>query len=132
MNTFVPFFKSLVEYSISHGVNPYIFLSIYLASFPFYYLPIFKLKEHVKLLRDKNNPHRLSTFKKDIIKYIIINRLAWAAPYFYVLLWGYGLPMAFIVLVWGYIFLGVCLFVYKYRGVIDENRDSKRLWRWHN
>jgi hypothetical protein len=117
------YLQNLFSYSIDHGVNPYFFITIYIVSFPFYYLPLFKFKKYVKEIKSKStDTASLATLKGDLIKYIIINRLAWAAPYIYVLIWGRGLPLLFVSLIYVYIFLGACIFIYRHRGVINDNR----------
>ncbi len=113
MQYLASYYSSFLDYSLAHGVNPYIFLAIYVASIPFYYYPFFSLAKRLGFLRAKNNLAR-TPLKSNLIQYIIINRLAWASPYFYVLIWGKGLPRVVSILIYVYLLLGIIFYFYKY------------------
>jgi fatty acid desaturase len=102
-------FQELIAYAHSHNVDPLIFIIIYLASFPFYYLPLLKIKKFYDSRKDKKELGR------EVLASIIINRFAWAAPYGYVMIWGKGLPAWIYMLVSAYLLFGAIYFVYSMR-----------------
>ena len=88
--------NDLYVYANNHGVNPQIFILIYLISIPFFYYPFIKIKS---ALRDKNK----NNLKSSIISGIIVISLAWASPYLYIVIFGKELPS------WLYALLAIIL-----------------------
>jgi uncharacterized membrane protein len=102
-------FQSLIQYAQNHNVNPTIFLIIYVASIPFFYYPLFRIKKFYEERKDKNK------LSRDVFTSIMINGLAWAAPYLYVIIWGKSLPLWIYLVVIGYLVLGFSYSIYRIR-----------------
>lgn len=110
MGLVIDYLKSLAIYADQHNVNPKVFVLIYLFSFiPFYY-PIIKTRVIYDVFREG---WKSGLIAKKIIGAIIINRLAWVAPYVYVLVFGRNLPRWLIILIVLYLIIGLTYFIYK-------------------
>lgn len=108
MNYINTFFQNIYYYAESHNVNPIIFITLYIISFPFYYYPLLRMR---KIFKERK---KVKLIENIVFKSIIINRLAWASPYLYILIFGRGLSMLVTTLLIIYVLLGIVLFLYKF------------------
>lgn len=84
------FFFNLFNYSISHNVNPYVLMIIYIGSIPFVYYPVFVFYQ----IRTKKIEKRFVA--KKVTGSIIISVTAIISPYAYVIVFSRDLPWWFI------------------------------------
>lgn len=114
LNNIINFFSNLANYARGHGVNPYVFLVIYILSFiPFYY-PILKARI---IYKNRSNTKLIT---RELFSGIMINRLAWASPYLYILVFGKNLPIWLVALILGYIIIGSVWFIYNFKKKDDR------------
>lgn len=101
------FLQSASAYAVDHGVDPMVFIVLYIVSIPLYYFPILKIKT---IYDDRKN--KKSVFRV-LAGAIILNRFAWALPYLYILISGKNLPTTLKVVLLLYMVAGVIFFVVK-------------------
>jgi len=95
-----------------YGVNPLIFIGLFLFSYIPFYIGVFQilrgLKRHDVLL---------------VVRGTVVNRLAWGLPYYYVLFFGHDLPWAItaLVIIWPLLTL-----VWAYK----NHSDPKYVEKW--
>lgn len=102
------FINALFQYSSDHGVNPYVFITLYLISVPIFYYPLIYLKRIAKTRNDKE------TIKKYAVRGIIISSTAYVIPLVYVLVFGRNLPLWLVLVVCLIVFANILVVVRKY------------------
>lgn len=114
------FFVYVFDYSLAHGVNPYILLLIYVLSIPFVYYPAYVFSQVKRCRIEKTN------VAKSVTRSIIISLVALLSPYVYVLAFGRGLSVWIVSLVVLAGFVGVTfsLMNIKKRGVFNADKDK--------
>lgn len=98
-------FEDLSALADIYNVEPAVFIFIYIVSIPFYYYPMLRIN---KFIKDRSDRKKL---EDDILISVIVNRLAWAAPYFYVIIFGRNLPVWIYFAIFIYLFVGVVYFI---------------------
>lgn len=99
---------------INYHVDPIIFIVLIIISIPFYYYGLFVMGKIIYRLKTKHKLIGKEILKhKEFIRALVINQVAWIAPYIYVLFWGENLPLWFWVLIFAYIILAAYLFYKK-------------------
>lgn len=111
-----------------YGVNPLIFIALYLFSFVPFYWGVFYILKGLKR-------HHVET----VVKGVAVNRLAWGLPYLYVLFLGHDLPRIIIVglVVWAIVGIGWPVlnrnnpgYVEKWQVRVDKQVDRiPKKWR---
>lgn len=102
--------RSINQTVADYGVNPLIFIAIYVVSYLPYLWGVYWLG---KGIRHRNNTH--------IIQGAAVNRLGWAAPYAYVIIYGHSLPIWFFVSLVAWTIVGIVL--------IFSEKQRKKLYR---
>jgi hypothetical protein len=101
------------------NVNPIIFITIYIAMTPGYYYGWYRVgKEaylHVKNRRKNNKKISLHDLflEKGFLRGYTINRASWAAPYFYVFIWGSSIPKRYYLLIIIWFFVSLYIFTHN-------------------
>lgn len=110
---------SLYQQALTWGVNPLIFVCIYLFSFVPFYFGIFLILKgsHLTKITFKEIRNfrfgRISLFNGTTFLGLLINRLAWTSPYLYIEIVGKNLPASIHLLIWSWLIMGICFFIYK-------------------
>lgn len=99
----------------NYGVDPVVFIVIYILSVPFFYYSIFRMVR--ALARRKQN---------EIITWSMVFLAATAAPFLYVLFFGHGLPWWVYVVIALLIGQGVYSLVRRLRGKKPAPEGSTR------
>ncbi|KKQ94922.1 MAG: hypothetical protein UT66_C0004G0029 [candidate division CPR2 bacterium GW2011_GWC1_39_9] len=107
----------------TYHVNPKVFIFLMILSVPFYYwgwlaigteIVRFKKRYYV----EKKGKISDIFFEKKFSRALVINRIAWAAPYIYVILFGSNIPLWFWFLFFGWIIFGSYLFSLRLKKMI--------------
>jgi len=96
---FREFYFKIYELVLStYHINPIVYIVIYVLATPSYYYGLFiAAKELVVYRAYQKKMGREFTLhdlilRKRFLEGYFLNRISWFAPYFYILIWGRGLP----------------------------------------
>lgn len=77
----------------TYGVDPVIFIVIYVGSIPIFYYSLYIIGKTIIHLRTKHKLSRKEILKhREFLKALMVNQVAWIAPYLYVMFWGKNIP----------------------------------------
>ena len=114
---FAGIFEKLNKKASYYQINPSVFIGLYLFSFvPFYfgiYLILLGLGIKVDSITDlvAKRDFRIDFNNPLVVWGILINRLAWALPYFYVQFFGKNLKWYYHILIWAWVGLSAMNFL---------------------
>jgi hypothetical protein len=100
-------------------VNPAVFIAIYVIMTPSYYYGWYKVGReaflHVKSRRRSRKKVSLHDLflEKGFLEGYTINRISWAAPYFYVFIWGNEIPRKYYLLILTWFFVSLYIFTHN-------------------
>lgn len=116
----------------NYGVDPTIFIVIYLVATPFYYWGAYLAgKEFIvfrKLQKQKKqrfNLHKL-LLENGFLKGYSMNRVSWVSPYAYVIMVGEKLPGKFYFLIAAWTLVSSYIFIHNLKNKSMLTRSKKR------
>ncbi|OIP24441.1 hypothetical protein AUK11_03325 [bacterium CG2_30_37_16] len=109
----------------TYHVNPKVFIFLMVASVPFYYLGWILIGKEIVQFKKKYYIEKKGKISDIILEKkfsfaLLINRIAWVAPYIYVIFFGRNIPIWFWFIFFGWIIFGAYLFSLRLKKMIQN------------